>query len=253
MKAIIQNHLKQIEQAEDVKILLAVESGSRAWGFPSPDSDYDVRFIYVRTNEFYLKLEKTSDVIEYMLDEELDINGWDLKKALCLLKKSNPTLFEWIASPIVYYEAPVFERIRNIAAHCFLSRPALYHYLNMARNNNREFLRRDRVRLKKYFYVLRPILACKWILARQTPPPMLFAELVEAELGREVRSIVDGLLERKAVTSELGEQEPIAALNGYIEKELSAIEEAVGHAPKQDAVPWEQLNRLFLSFLRDYE
>ncbi len=245
----ISEHLKKIEQIENVKILLAVESGSRAWGFPSPDSDYDVRFIYLRPQEYYLRLEKTNDVIEYMLDEELDINGWDLKKVLCLLKKSNPTLFEWIASPIVYYEMPEFKRIRNITAQCFLSRPALYHYFNMARNNNREFLKRGCVRLKKYFYVLRPILACKWILAHETPPPMLFAELAKAELGGEVRSVVDDLLKRKAVTSELGEQEPITELNEYIEKELSALEKTISHVPKQDAVTWEQLNNLFLCFL----
>lgn len=99
---VITEKLNEIEEKENVKILHAVESGSRAWGFASPDSDYDVRFIYVRKKEDYLTLCEKSDVIEWQLDETLDINGWDLKKALQLFHKSNATLFEWSNSPIVY-------------------------------------------------------------------------------------------------------------------------------------------------------
>ena len=102
MEELIKSKLKEIEEKENIKILHCVESGSRAWGFASPDSDYDVRFIYVRPKEFYLRLDKTRDVIEWQLDDTLDINGWDLSKALSLLYKSNPTLFEWNSSPIVY-------------------------------------------------------------------------------------------------------------------------------------------------------
>ena len=104
MKEIIQKKLEEIEKQEHVKIILAVESGSRAWGFESTDSDYDVRFIYVREPEMYLRLDTIRDVIEWQLDEVFDICGWDIKKALQLLYKSNPTLFEWIHSPIVYKE-----------------------------------------------------------------------------------------------------------------------------------------------------
>lgn len=147
----IQTHLKKIEQTEQVHILLAVESGSRAWGFPSPDSDYDVRFIYVRNKEHYLQLQKTSDVIDYMLNDELDINGWDVDKTLRLLRKSNPTLFEWITSPIIYREHAAFSNIRALAQQCFLSKPALHHYFNMASNNNREFLKKRSCSSQKIF------------------------------------------------------------------------------------------------------
>lgn len=102
MKDIILRELKKIEEQENVKIIMAIESGSRAWGFASPDSDYDVRFIYVRKEEDYLKLEKTRDVIEWKLDNVLDINGWDIKKALQLLHNSNPTVFEWCAPPMLF-------------------------------------------------------------------------------------------------------------------------------------------------------
>ena len=94
MRELIDLKLKEIEKRENIKILHCVESGSHAWGFPSPDSDYDVRFIYVRPMEYYLRLDKTRDVIEWQLDETLDINGWDLQKMLRLLHGSNPTVFE---------------------------------------------------------------------------------------------------------------------------------------------------------------
>ena len=102
MKDIILSKLEEIENKENVKIILAVESGSRAWGFASKDSDYDVRFVYLRKLEDYLKLEKSKDTIEWQLDDTLDINGWDLKKALQLIYDSNPTIFEWLSTPIIY-------------------------------------------------------------------------------------------------------------------------------------------------------
>lgn len=174
MKDLICEKLNEIERRENIKILHCVESGSRAWGFASTDSDYDVRFIYVRPKEFYLRLDKTRDVIEWQLDETLDINGWDVKKALQLLHKSNPTLFEWNSSPIVYKTTKEWEGISKIINDYFFASAGIYHYLNTAKSNYREYLKGETVRLKKYFYVLRPLLACKWILAEGTPPPMLF-------------------------------------------------------------------------------
>ena len=121
MKELIIEKLAQIEREEDIKILHAVESGSRAWGFPSPDSDYDVRFIYVRKPEYYLKLEKTRDVIELPINDMLDINGWDLNKTLRLLHSSNPTLFEWMSSPIVYRQTDFIDRLSPILDSYFSS------------------------------------------------------------------------------------------------------------------------------------
>mgnify|MGYP000958089761 FL=1 len=131
MKEIIQKKLEEIEKQEHVKIILAVESGSRAWGFDSADSDYDVRFLYVREPEMYLKLDNIRDVIEWQLDEVFDISGWDIKKALQLLYKSNPTLFEWINSPIVYKETKETLELRDIAKEYFDVKKSVMHYLNM--------------------------------------------------------------------------------------------------------------------------
>lgn len=124
----IKEKLIEIEKRENIKILHCVESGSRAGGFPSPDSDYDVRFIYVRPKEYYLRLDKTGDVIEWQLDETLDINGWDLQKMLRLLHGSNPTVFEWKNSPIVYKTSDEWKSISNVIDDYFNAKSGIYHY-----------------------------------------------------------------------------------------------------------------------------
>ena len=206
MEELIKSKLKEIEEKENIKILHCVESGSRAWGFASPDSDYDVRFIYVRPKEFYLRLDKTRDVIEWQLDDTLDINGWDISKALSLLYKSNPTLFEWNSSPIVYKTTKEWEQIATIINKYFVAKSGLYHYLSTAKSNYREYLKGEIVRLKKYFYVLRPLLACKWILAKNTPPPMLFSELMDKYLDESIREDVLKLLALKMNNPEIAEE-----------------------------------------------
>ena len=191
MEKTIARKLKEIEEKESVRILHCIESGSRAWGFASPNSDYDVRFIYVRPKEFYLRLDPTRDVIEWQLDDTLDINGWDISKTLTLLHRSNPTLFEWNASPVVYKTTAEWQKISGIINRYFAAKPGLYHYLSTAKSNYREYLKGETVRLKRYFYVLRPLLACKWILAEGTPPPMLFRSLAEKYLDDSVKPDVE--------------------------------------------------------------
>ena len=115
----IHKELSTIEKRENLTILLAVESGSRAWGFPSPDSDYDVRFFYIRPREYYLSLEKRRDVVELPFDDVLDISGWDFDKTLRLLRSSNPTLFEWVSSPIIYRKHPAFDNLMSNAPTYF--------------------------------------------------------------------------------------------------------------------------------------
>ena len=250
MRQIICEKLDQIERQENVRILHAVESGSRAWGFASPDSDYDVRFLYVRPREYYLRLDKQRDVIEWQLDDTLDINGWDLQKALRLLHSSNPTLFEWTNSPIVYRTTPVWENVRVVINQYFSSKSGLYHYLNMANSNYREFLKGETVRLKKYFYVIRPLLACKWILDKHCPPPVLFEELVHAQLDEDLRNIVNELLRRKMASPEMGEGPRIDRLNEYIGRSLVEIKTAADGMKQTFQPGWEPLNRLFLSIVK---
>lgn len=237
--------LIEIEKREAVEILFAVESGSRAWGFASPDSDYDVRFIYKRKPEFYLQLGKRRDVIEYTPDAVYDINGWDLDKTLRLLHTSNPTLFEWVNSPIIYKTTPFHTAFQAFIPRFFLSKCGLYHYLSMAEGNYREYLRGETVRLKKYFYVLRPLLACRWILKHQTPPPMLFNALVRECMEPALHEEIDRLLVWKMSAPESETGKRIAVLNDWIETNLPEIKASIAAMPEEHKAGWEELNRLF--------
>lgn len=250
MRNTILSKLKEIEERENIKILHCVESGSRAWGFASPDSDYDVRFIYVRPKEFYLRLDKTRDVIEWQLDDTLDINGWDIKKALTLLHGSNPTLFEWNSSPIVYKTTEEWNQISKVINNYFVMKSGLYHYLSTAKRNYHEFLTGETVKFKKYFYVLRPLLACKWILAEKTPPPMLFSTLMEKYLDEEIKPNVEKLLDLKMNTPEIGEGKRFDRVNDYIEKNIKAVDAMIAELPKEEPNGWNELNNIFLSLLK---
>lgn len=249
MQEMIRQKLNEIERTENVRILHAAEAGSRAWGFASPDSDYDVRFIYLRPKEFYLRLDKTRDVIEWQLDDTLDINGWDVQKALRLLHGSNPTLFEWNASPILYRTTDAWRTAAAAMAAHFSLHAAMRHYLGTAKGNYREYLKGETVRLKKYFYVLRPILACLWIADRHTPPPVPFAALADAYLDPRIRREVGELLRVKVRTPELGTGPRIDAVNAYIDETLARLEEEIRRLPAEPPVGWNDLNALFLSLL----
>jgi len=246
MRKKIKEQLRRIEDAENIKILLAVESGSRAWGFASPDSDYDVRFVYIRSLEDYLRLDVIRDVIELPIDDVLDINGWDLQKTLRLLYKSNPTLFEWFSSPIVYKKTEFSDKFRDLMMHFFSSKKTLYHYVSMAEGNYREYLKGDLVKAKKYFYVLRPVLACQWILDRGTPPPMLFSELLKTELPVELIDVVNQLLELKMNSPEVKLIKRISEINEYLDESIPRIKSAVRLLDDSYTPDWSELNQLFL-------
>ena len=245
----IRRKLDEIEETEQVKILHCVESGSRAWGFPSPDSDYDVRFIYVRQPEAYLRLEGIRDVIEWQLDDVYDINGWDVQKYLRLLYKSNPTVFEWKNSPVIYRTSPEWEQVAAVTDQYFQPRHLLYHYLSMARSNAHAYLRGEEVSLKKYFYVLRPLLACRWIMDRGTPPPIEFDRLTEAELPASLYETVEQLLAQKRSTPEMGKGAHISVLDSFIHAEFDELDNAAELLPGKPDRSWEPLNAVFRQLL----
>jgi predicted nucleotidyltransferase len=226
--ATILERLAEIEQTESVRILYACESGSRAWGFASPDSDYDVRFLYAHPRDWYLSVhvEHRRDVIERPIVDLLDINGWDLRKALQLMLKSNPPLFEWLHSPIVYREQPGFRQaMLGLTPTYYSPRDCAWHYLHMARGNQREYLRGDPVKLKKYLYVLRPLLAIRWLESGRGVVPMPFRELVETLLPPgEVRDAIEQLLIAKQSGGELAWGPRVPALSNWITEELARLE-----------------------------
>ena len=250
MKKLICEKLREIEQTENVRILYAAESGSRAWGFASPDSDYDVRFIYVRPLKDYLRLNKPQDVIELSLNDVLDINGWDVSKALCLLQKSNPSLFEWFSSPVVYVDTAAADEIRRVMGAYFSVSKSTHHYFRHAANTYRAYLMDDQIKAKKYFYALRPVLACRWILERKTPPPMQFSELAEYELPQELRNDVNALLNLKINSPEIATIPPMAAIHAYLEASFCEIANVLKNMEKDNPSRWEPLNDLFYTILR---
>ena len=175
----------------------------------------------------------------------LDINGWDLQKTLRLLHKSNPTLFEWFSSPIVYMETEFADQFRKIMANYFSSKRSLYHYISMAEGNYREYLKRDMVRAKKYFYVLRPILACRWILEKGTPPTMLFSELMDSQLPERLRDDVNRLLELKMNSPEIREIPRIEKLNEYMDSSIDEIKNILQFMEETKTPDWQELNDVF--------
>jgi predicted nucleotidyltransferase len=224
---IIREELEQIEQEEQVTILYACESGSRAWGFPSQDSDYDVRFIYLHKPEWYLSIYDRRDVIERPINNMLDMGGWDLRKALNLFRKSNPPLLEWLQSPIQYAEKfSVTGQLRGISPYTFSPKSCMYYYLNMAKGNYRDYLQGEQVKIKKYFYVLRPVLACEWIHRYDEMPPMEFDVLVDRLIPQdtELWQVVQQLLARKKSGEELDYEPQLSVINGYLEEQLQVLE-----------------------------
>jgi uncharacterized protein len=252
--ATIKGTLEALEKSEGVAILLAVESGSRAWGFPSADSDYDVRFVYARHSQWYLSidLEEHRDVIERPLEDSIDLSGWDIRKALRLFRKSNPPLLEWLQCPIVYRERHALaEQLRALLPSFYSPRASFYHYLHMARGNIREYLKGEVVWRKKYFYVLRPLLAMRWIEQGRGPVPIEFGRLVDATVSdAAVRSAIDDLLSVKRSGAELDRGPRIGAISNFIEREMADLEQCTPDRP-DPAPPIDALNDLFRSTLRE--
>lgn len=255
MKSKILNHLTQIELNHKVRVLYACESGSRAWGFESTDSDYDVRFIYAHKLEWYLSISDKCppkckhdsgqcrrDVIEYP-GEVLDISGWDIRKALGLLRKGNPPLMEWLGSPIVYLEnhATAFQ-LRKLQEKHFNPTASMYHYLHMARGNCRDYFTSDTVRLKKYFYVLRPLLAMRWIEQNRGIVPTRFDEMFTT-IDFVIAGEIQRLVRLKKAGAELGRGSKISVLSRFIDDELKRHNDA--RFDKTDVPPVDEFNNVF--------
>lgn len=228
VRAEILRKLAAVEVEHGVRVLYACESGSRGWGFASPDSDYDVRFVFVRPVQEYLRVMPVRDVIEEVPGPVFDVNGWDVRKALQLLAKGNATLVEWLSSPVVYRQDERFvRRLQDVAAAVYQPVRSFHHYFSMGRGNYREYLQGDQVRAKKYLYVLRPLLAAHWVLERPDAPPMAFESLVrelvtDPDVLRDIEELL--VLKRRS-----GEQEWLPArpvLNAYLARLIAELTEA---------------------------
>jgi predicted nucleotidyltransferase len=242
-EAEINGLMARIEREQGFRILYACESGSRAWGFASPDSDYDIRFLFVRPEADYLGVFPLQDAIDFPLENELDAGGWDVRKAAALLGKSNGALVEWLHSPIVYRAASGFpERWRKAAKEVFSARASADHYRGLAKQMVHGKLTGDRVRAKDYLYALRAVLAASWVLQDRGIPPVPFSELLPVAPD-EIRDLVPSLLAHKAATMEGERMERVDALDGFLNSSLEEIEARISALP-QAAACRETLNRL---------
>ncbi len=255
MKEHILKVLHQIEKEYDVKILYACESGSRAWGFPSDDSDYDVRFIYVHKKEWYLSIDKRRDVLEVpkhdklsiQVDKLLDLNGWELTKALRLFRKSNPPLLEWLHSNIVYYRgSSAINKMKELESQIFSPISGIHHYLKMAKGNYKDYLNREEVKIKRYFNIFRPLLAAKWIKKHHAFPPIKFTQLVEDILPTsEIRIVLDDIIMLKKAGEVLDPNPRTEFINPFVETEMEHLEQYVKEVSVNKSDPTEVLNQLF--------
>jgi len=250
----IQAALAALEQQHNIKILYAVESGSRAWGFASTDSDWDVRFIYVHNYDWYLSVQEKKDNIEAMLPGDIDVAGWELRKALLLFRKSNPPLLEWLRSPIVYKEQlSTAEKLRTASAEYFNPKSCLYHYFNMARNNYEAYFKDAEVaRLKKYFYVLRPLLACNWIERTGDMAPMEFETLVTEEiLDPLLKREINDLTVRKMGGEELDKGPRIPIIDAFIDNRIAHFDQYLKEYQFKNEPAYAALNEIFRATLAE--
>ena len=247
-------HLKtekrsQIEVRENIHILYACESGSRACGFACPDSDYDVRFVYIRPVQDYLRVKEQPDYIDAELNDVYDINGWDLKKFFKQLYKSNPVIFEWADSPIVYKTTPDWEKVKLVMKYYICKRSMIRHYLGLAKSTMKKYLTGETITYKKYFYILRAVLAASWVFYNDTWAPTEYSKLAGAEITsddeNDFEEMQNDLYEKKAFNSEKTAGKRNQGLECFINNRIAIINAGIQDVEKQD-FDWEKLDQLFL-------
>lgn len=249
MFELIKGKLTEIENQHNVRILYACESGSRAWGFPSPDSDFDVRFIYAGKQDDYLSIIDKKDVVDLPVNDVLDIGGWDIRKSLKLFLKSNSPLYEWLQSPIVYSEDLDFGReLRSLMHEYFSLRAGGHHYYSMAFNTINNDLQADQVKIKRYFYALRSALACKWIADRQTVPPMEFGKLMVQVEDEIFRGAIDELLKTKLISDEKTLIDRVKVLDDWLDAALLSCKNSISGLSSVHKKP-EELNIIFRKYI----
>lgn len=220
----ITNILDKIEKEYKVKILYACETGSRAWGFPSTDSDYDIRFIYMHGRDWYLSLSDKKDFIEFMLNEELDITGWDLKKSLVLLKKSNAPLIERFQSPVEYYSANGFKKdFKKLVQNYYSPIGVFYHHHSLAKKFLNDISDNKSIKLKQYFYFIRSLLSCNWIIHDKTVLPMHIEGLMQL-IVEERKDQLRKLITLKATVDEKYIHKRDEGLHSWLIKQWNNIE-----------------------------
>ncbi|WP_299737539.1 DNA polymerase beta superfamily protein [uncultured Rossellomorea sp.] len=249
MRRIILDDLRCIEREEEIKILYAVEAGSRAWGYHIDDSDYDVRFIYIRETTAYLNLQQTKDVIVKSTHHAIEFGGWDLSKALKLLRKSNPSLLEWLTDENVYIEHPTIEKIRKLRDQTFSPDRCLIHYYHMTKRNMEKCLKDDPNGTKKWMTIIRPWLACKWIMKYQTFPPNGINQMIDhLNMYEDIKNTIISM-----VTSRVKGKEAhhLKHMEEYLKEDLLKMDRALENLHSDHSYQWGGINETFISILEE--
>ncbi len=249
----ILSHLEDIEHKYDVRVLLAVESGSRARGLFSDESDWDLRFVYVNRLDWYLNVNEGRDVIEEMFDDNIDMVGWELRKTLRLFQKSNPSLMEWLHSPVIYRADDDFlSQMRILEPMYFNPIKTMYHYESLYIKHDKRYLQDSANPLKRFLHYLRGILSCRWLEEHKTMPPVLFSELVQATVEDDsIRQKINELIALKRQTKQNDNLEVDASLVEYArhladhcEKTISSYRPDINHTGNSS-----DLDRLLRNFV----
>lgn len=224
----VQTHLSEIERQHNVTVIQAIESGSRAWGFPSPDSDYDVRFVYAHPKDWYISLYDKRDVIELPINAELDIAGWDLRKALQLANNANAVIQEWVTSPIVYKQSAQHSTLADLVSRAFNPLGSYHHYRSMAKKAYFDIQNSDKKKLKRFFYFARATLSAKWIAEKQSMPDIVFINVLRDLFNNtEIVQDVTDLITQKSRESERSSLEVPPNIYHFFECMYHSLDEVV--------------------------
>ncbi len=247
----IETYLDKLKDEHKINILYACESGSRAWGVPSPNSDYDIRIIYNHSPDWYLSVNEKPDNI-ILIEDNMDTQAWDLKKTLSLLSKSNIILFEWLQSAKIYGGCPAFrESLIELSEKYFQPRKAIYHYLGLSNALIKKHFEKETIPLKKYFIIVRSILASIWVKENQSPAPMLFMDLLPIlEKHPKVLLAVHQLIRLKKETNDGKAIKRITALDEFIFESRKACSIYAEALPKQQEVDMEAIDLFFRQMLK---
>lgn len=253
IKKEIIDKLHQAEREHNIKVILAVESGSRAWGFASSDSDYDCRFIYTRSKDNYITIQNKPDFLEYELNSVYDISGWDITKVMKQAIKPNTVLLEWLTSDIIYMSDDSVTELRKLALDYFNPKRVCYHYLNMAKKRN-ELITSGNHKLKHYFYALRTLANIQYILHYQTMPPIDYFETIQQiNLDPELITEIKKLRKLKQDGVEAEQIEPNSLLLEYFNSQLEISEQQINELQFKSNYDLERCDKILLDIVNSYE
>ncbi|MBK1879867.1 nucleotidyltransferase domain-containing protein [Pelagicoccus mobilis] len=242
----IEDTIRQLEAERNIEVLFACESGSRAWGFASPDSDYDLRFIYAHQKDWHLQLQKRDDYIDLMLPNDLDLSGWELAKMLRLFATCNLALNEWLGSPVIYWSPKSFQNeLLKLIPAFFNAKKAMHHYLSMAKGVAADHFDGQQIKIKKLFYILRPLFACLWIEKHQSMPSTVFQDMLTPDLASEdVLEAIAKIQKQKETAAEGFIIEAPDVVKNWIDQ---TVADTLPAGTKEKA-SWEPLNELMLKW-----